>query len=412
MSHQVEPREQRHRLERRQEGGHRKEEAGQEVHGRGAGVAPRHRAPRSLGVGRDVAGHLLYPRPEAPQPVVPHADHIGRTLGRELVELLGQLVQVRHLGVRHLGVDVPRVPRPAPVVPQAEHELVDEEGGQDEVGAAHQHGVDDVHRDGGRRVLPVADVDEPPERREQGRQRRHEAEEVGFAAAHAPPVRVRLAEVLDALPPQRRVHPAQPVRDERDRLPPQRLLVHDGQRAVVVHRRQVRLRVRLEQAQRRRAREPHGELELAHLLDAAAVEGDERVRVRVDAAGLERRQPDAHLAEEDVLDGVARHEATLVAYLAVVEDGDGEHGAVVVHVPEALLVEPRREAVDDGLRAEPLHAVLGHAVGVAGASPVARAHGAQAERVVDAELDEANGRPVVPQLPRRRPDVAQVVDRL
>jgi hypothetical protein len=32
--------------------------------------------------------------------------------------------------------------------------------------------------------------------------------------------------------------------------------------------------------------------------------------------------------------------------------------------------------------------------------------------VVDAELDEANGRAVVPQLPRRRPDIAQVVDRL
>jgi hypothetical protein len=221
---------------------------------------------------------------------------------------------------------------------------------------------------------------------------------------------MRLAEVLDALQAQRRVHPAQPVRDERDRLPPQRLLVDKRQRVVVVHRRQVRLRVHLEQAQRRRGREPHGELELAHLTDAAAVERDERVRVRVDAPGLERREPDAHLAEEDVLDGVAGDEAALLADLAVVEDGHGEHGAVVVHVPVALLVEPRRQAVDDGLRAEPLHAVLGHAVGVAGIAPVARP--AQADRVVDAELHEANGRPLRPQLPRRRPDVAQVVYRL
>ena len=109
--------------------------------------------------------------------------------------------------------------------------------------------------------------------------------------------------------------------------------------------------------------------------------------MRVDAPGLERGEPDAHLAEEHVLDGVAGHEAALVADLAVVEDGDGEHGAVVVHVPVALLVEPRREAVDDGLRAEPLDAVLGDTLGVARAAAIACAHGAQAERVVDAKLD-------------------------
>uniref|UniRef100_A0A0A9EK88 Uncharacterized protein n=1 Tax=Arundo donax TaxID=35708 RepID=A0A0A9EK88_ARUDO len=92
--------------------------------------------------------------------------------------------------------------------------------------------------------------------------------------------------------------------------------------------------------------------------------------------------------------------------MAVVEDGDGDDGAGVEHLPRVLLVPLRRQRVEQRPRAHPLGAVLGHAVGVR-QPPLLRLHGHQVPRAQDAQLQDADG--PLSQLLRRRLQVAAVV---
>ncbi|KAB8103102.1 hypothetical protein EE612_035329, partial [Oryza sativa] len=414
VAEQVEAGDERHHPERRHvehDGG---DEAEDDEEARRPRVPPPQQRLQPLPLRRHVADHRLYPPGDAPQPVVPHVHHVLLPRRRERVELLVQLVGVHRLRPRHLRVHVRRVARPPPVVPQPDHEHVEEHRGEDQLRVPHEDEEEDVHQRRRRNVLPVAHVGEPPRRRGGPREERDGAEEVGLAPPHAPHVGLHVEHVLHHLAPQRRLRAPQPRRHDPHRLVPERVQLRHRERVEVVHPRQQRLRVQVHHVHQRQAGEPHGEAELAHLLHPRRLQHDQRVRVRVHAVGLQRREADADLADA----GVPRRRASssaaagvvavavAVAEVVVVEDADGDDGARVEHLPGVLLVPGRAEGAEHGARADPLLAVLGDAVGVGGATAVAILHRLEAGGAEDADLEHADGR--LPELPRRGAGVANV----
>ncbi|URD76522.1 hypothetical protein MUK42_09884 [Musa troglodytarum] len=131
-----------------------------------------------------------------------------------------------------------------------------------------------------------------------------------------------------------------------------------------------------------------------------------RVPGGIHAVAFQGRHPDPNLA-----DPVVRPVARRVEHSAVVEHTDGKDRARVVHLPHVLLVPTRVEAVGHGPRSHPLLAVLGDAVGVGGTrGRLFAALDRQAAGPQDSQLQHSHRR--LPQLLRRRPEVAAHVRRL